>query len=302
MIGLAQVKQQVNSFIQMALMNKRRKAQGMKPLTNSFHSLFEGNPGTGKTTVARLVGKIMYEEGILPTDKCVEVDRGQLVAGYVGQTAKQTEKVLKSATGGVLFIDEAYDLVHDDRDTFGKEALDTIMKYMEDHREELMIIFAGYTEDMQALLAHNPGMESRVPNKFTFEDYSPDEIAAIGRLQLHQQQLSFDSPSTEELYNQVVAELYMSSNDHSNGRWIRNRNDQLLRQLAATLSQDPDKKLDVITADDVKRTFGAAGGQNDGQDDSKQNPADHANPDHRPLDLPKIDGGTLPLLNGDELK
>lgn len=224
------------------------------------------------------------------------------MAGYVGQTAKQTEKVLKSATGGVLFIDEAYDLVHDDRDTFGKEALDTIMKYMEDHREELMIIFAGYTEDMQALLAHNPGMESRVPNKFTFEDYSPDEIAAIGRLQLHQQQLSFDSPSTEELYNQVVAELYMSSNDHSNGRWIRNRNDQLLRQLAATLSQDPDKKLDVITADDVKRTFGAAGGQNDGQDDSKQNPADHANPDHRPLDLPKIDGGTLPLLNGDELK
>lgn len=300
LIGLSKVKEQVDAFIKMALMNKRRKEQGMKPLSNSFHSLFEGNPGTGKTTVARLVGRIMYEEGILPTDKYVEVDRGQLVAGFVGQTATKTEKILKEATGGVLFVDEAYDLVHGNDDSFGREALDTIMKYMEDHREELMIIFAGYTDNMEALLKQNPGMKSRVPNVFTFEDYSPEEIAAIGRLQLQRQQLKFDQPSTEELYNQLVAEQYVNTNDHSNGRWIRNQNDKLTRQLAVTTGNDQNHPLDVVTAADIQAAFGGSSSYDNGSQSSQGNSADDDSPFISPDD--DQDDDSLPLINGDELK
>ncbi|WP_295747228.1 AAA family ATPase [uncultured Limosilactobacillus sp.] len=302
LIGLSRVKEQVNTFIQMALMNKRRKERGMKTVASSFHSLFEGNPGTGKTTVARLVGKIMFEEGILPTAKYVEVDRTQLVAGYVGQTAKQTHKVLEEATGGMLFIDEAYDLVHGSDDTFGREALDTIMKYMEDHREELMIIFAGYTADMKKLLQQNPGMASRVPNVFTFEDYSADEIVAIGRLQLQQQQMHFDSPRTEKLYDQLVSEQYQSSNDHSNGRWIRNRNDQLLRQIAVATGQNTDHPLDEVWADDIQRAFGSQGNNGvNGQQESSSLSQGMAS-ENLKRDTLFGNSSTLPLLNGDELK
>lgn len=302
LIGLSRVKEQVNTFIQMALMNKRRKEQGMKTVSSSFHSLFEGNPGTGKTTVARLVGKIMFEEGILPTAKYVEVDRTQLVAGYVGQTAKQTRKVLEEATGGMLFIDEAYDLVHGNDDTFGREALDTIMKYMEDHREELMIIFAGYTEDMQKLLQQNPGMSSRVPNVFTFEDYSADEIVAIGRLQLQQQQMHFDSPRTEKLYEQLVSEQYQSSNDHSNGRWIRNRNDQLLRQIAVATGQNADHPLDEVWEDDIQQAFGGHGNNDTNGQHENSSLSQGVAPENLTHDVPLGDSSTLPLLNGDELK
>lgn len=299
LIGLTTVKQQVNTFIQVALMNTKRKKAGMKAINNSLHSLFAGNPGTGKTTVARLVGAIMYEEGILPTDKYVEVDRGDLVAGYVGQTAKQTMKVLKEATGGVLFIDEAYDLVHSSDDSFGKEALDTIMKYMEDHRDELMIIFAGYTEDMQKLLQQNPGMKSRVPNIFNFEDYSAEDIAAIGRLLLKKEQLQFDQPQTEELYNQLVEEQYENSNDHSNGRWIRNQNDLLMRQLALATSNDANHHpLDKIWADDVKKAFSNV---NTGSIQSNSSQPDFRTGTSNNRPLPRTHGDHLPLLNGDEL-
>lgn len=265
-------------------------------------SPFEGNPGTGKTTVARLVGKIMFEEGILPTAKYVEVDRTQLVAGYVGQTAKQTRRVLEEATGGMLFIDEAYDLVHGNDDTFGREALDTIMKYMEDHREELMIIFAGYTEDMQKLLQQNPGMSSRVPNVFTFEDYSADKIVAIGRLQLQQQQMHFDSPRTEKLYAQLVSEQYQSSNDHSNGRWIRNRNDQLLRQIAVATGQNADHPLDEVWEDDIQRAFGGHGNNDTNGQQESSSLSQGVAPENLSHDVPLGDSSTLPLLNGDELK
>ena len=298
LIGLATVKKQVTEFIQMALMNKRRKQAGLTPISNSFHSLFEGNPGTGKTTVARLVGRIMHEEGILPTSKYVEVDRGDLVAGYVGQTTTKTKKILEKATGGVLFIDEAYDLVHGSDDSFGLEALDCIMKYMEDNRDKLMIIFAGYTDDMEKLLQQNPGMKSRVPNVFNFEDYSAADIAAIGRLQLRGKQMQFDQPSTEALYNQLIQEHYENSNDHSNGRWIRNQNDLLLRQIAVAISQNPDHPLDQVWADDITRAFSG-----DGLSDGSRTAGKGATSDSQPTaPLPPLNDDPLPFLTGDELK
>ncbi|MGN1283387.1 MAG: AAA family ATPase [Limosilactobacillus sp.] len=301
LIGLKNVKKQVEEFIQMALMNKRREKAGMSTISNSFHSLFEGNPGTGKTTVARIVGKLMYEEGILPTSNYVEVDRGDLVAGYVGQTSPKTTKILEKATGGVLFIDEAYDLVHGSDDSFGREALDTIMKYMEDHRDNLMIIFAGYTADMEKLLKQNSGMKSRVPNVFTFDDYSPEEIVEIGHLQLQNKQMHFDRPDTEALYNRLIQERYANSNDHSNGRWIRNQNDVLLRQIAVAMAKDPNHPLDKVMAEDIINAFNKAGdsnrptGASDDQE-AKQNDQSNMPP------LPPVNNNPLPFLNGDELK
>lgn len=300
LIGLGTVKQQVVKFINMASYKQKRKAEGIK-ISNSLHSLFEGNPGTGKTTVARLVGKIMYQEGILPTSNYVEVDRGDLVAGYVGQTAKKTTKVLKKATGGVLFIDEAYSLVNGNQDSFGQEALDTLMKYMEDHRDELMIIFAGYTSDMEKLLAYNQGMKSRVPNVFTFDDYSPDEIAQIGRLQLKKLKLKFDQPSTADIYDQLVKELYINSDDHSNGRWIRNKNDALLNQIATATVENKNHPLNEIWADDIQQAFGGTPNltaSNNPNNESKNKEARSSVDENHYFNRKK----PLPFINGDELK
>lgn len=251
MIGLDNVKKQVTDFISMAAYKKWRKDEGVK-ISNSLHSIFEGNPGTGKTTVARLVGKIAYQKGILPSNKYVEVDRSGLMAEYTGQTGPKTLKVLKKATGGVLFIDEAYSLVSNARDSFGKEALDTILKYMEDHRDKLMIIFAGYTQDMHKLLEYNQGMKSRIPNIFTFEDYTPAEAVKIGLLQLKKSmKMQFDSPATEQAYAQLVSQKYEAESEHSNARWVRNLNDKLINAVAVRTGENTDQPDDVIMRADL---------------------------------------------------
>ena len=165
-------------------LNKRREEQGLATQNITLHSCFLGNPGTGKTTVARLLGEILYHKGITKDKKFVEISRSDLVAGYRGQTAIQTKSILESALGGVLFIDEAYTLHQDDRDSFGTEAIDTILKFMEDYRNDIVIIFAGYSKEMEIFLDSNPGLRNRVPNKFIFEDYTIDEFVEIGLLDL----------------------------------------------------------------------------------------------------------------------
>ncbi|BDR59231.1 AAA family ATPase [Xylocopilactobacillus apicola] len=229
LIGLDEVKHQVDSFIKMAIFNTKRVQQGLNPFELSLNSMFLGNPGTGKTTVARIVAKAMYENNVLPTDNYVEVSRADLVAEYIGQTEAKTQKIVESAMGGVLFIDEAYTLIKSQDGTdYGKDAVEVLLKYMEDQRSKLMIIFAGYTKEMNDFLEINPGLKSRIPNVFTFEDYSPAEIEEIGINYLHQAGLTFD----EDYYRRALRKSYSIDYDGSNARWVRNFNEKLIRILA----------------------------------------------------------------------
>lgn len=250
LIGIVEVKRAVKNFIDLNVINQQRKQAGLAVANTSMHAMFLGNPGTGKTTVARILGELLYQKGLIRKPTLIEVSRSDLVAGYVGQTAIKTRKKLEEALGGVLFIDEAYTLSTGGSNDFGLEAINEILKFMEDHRDDIVIIFAGYTKEMQAFLAMNSGLESRIPNTFTFADYTIAELVQIGLLDLKKRNYQVEQAA----YAYVVSESYQKSNDHSNGRWVRNLNDRLVRLQASRLAQsDGPSDLELITRGDLEK-------------------------------------------------
>ena len=254
LIGLDGIKKEVANLINMVTIHKLRAEQGLKNADMSLHMVFSGNPGTGKTTIARLMARIYHSLGILSKGQLVEVDRSGLVAGYVGQTAAKTAKVIESAMGGVLFIDEAYSLTSKSENDFGSEAIDTLLKAMEDHREDLIVIVAGYDGLMDTFIHSNPGLESRFNRYLHFDDYTIDEMCAILDMRVEKGQYTMDEAAKNAVRN-YIEESNTSSIAFGNARGVRNIFEKILveqaNRLAAADHVDRDALMQ-ITADDVK--------------------------------------------------
>ena len=232
LIGLDAVKRIISETRDLVEIEKMRNPEN--PLSDqTLHMAFAGNPGTGKTTVARLVGEIFYDMGVLPTGHVVEVDRSKLVGKHIGETAQITKKCLEEALGGVLFVDEAYTLIGDKKD-FGQEAIDTILKFMEDHRDKLIVIFAGYNDEINEFLESNPGLRSRVCNILNFEDYSHDELFKIAELVISEKELKASKEVLESIVREV--ELEKNSGEHfANARSVRNFIEKIKKKQASRL-------------------------------------------------------------------
>ncbi|HTL87966.1 MAG TPA: AAA family ATPase [Leptolyngbya sp.] len=220
--GLDTVKSTVQELVNIAKVSKLRSQAGLGSPSITRHLVFTGNPGTGKTTVARILGEVYKDLGVLSKGHFVEVDRTDLVAEYLGQTAPKTAKVIESALGGVLFIDEAYSLVPEGRsDVFGQEAINTLLKMMEDHRDDLVVIVAGYKSDMVRFINSNPGLKSRFARSIQFEDYSPTELVEIFKTSCEQQGYLV-SDETLKKVNQLVKKFQEQIGELGNGRFVRN--------------------------------------------------------------------------------
>ena len=228
LVGLDAVKKDVKNLVNMMKVRKLREANGLPVPPMSLHMVFTGNPGTGKTTVARLISGLYAAIGVLSKGQLVEVDRGGLVAGYVGQTALKTQKVIESAIGGVLFIDEAYSLSSGGENDFGREAIETLLKAMEDHRDDLIVVVAGYDEPMEGFLSSNPGLESRFNKYFHFPDYNGGELMEIFRMQCRKNGYEL-TESAESAAKELFDDLYASRDENfGNARDVRNRFEDMI--------------------------------------------------------------------------
>ncbi len=183
-VGLDGLKHQIKEIYAQVLIEQKRKEMGLKTNHQVRHMIFKGNPGTGKTTVARLVAQLFQEMKVLESGHLIEADRGELVGEYIGHTAQKTKDLITKALGGILFIDEAYSLARGGEKDFGKEAIDTLVKCMEDYHDQLIIILAGYPVEMEEFLSMNPGLASRFPLQLNFNNYKAEELSAIARVML----------------------------------------------------------------------------------------------------------------------
>ncbi|WP_442508238.1 AAA family ATPase [Novipirellula sp. SH528] len=255
LIGLQSVKDRVRSYANFLRLQQQRKDAGLATMPISLHMTFIGNPGTGKTTVARIVGQILGALGTLPSGHVIETDRSGLVAEYAGQTGPKTNKLCDSAKGGVLFIDEAYSLVDaSGDDAYGREAIQTLLKRMEDDRESMAVILAGYSDEMAKMIRSNPGLSSRINTKIDFEDYSPLDLGRIFETMCEQNQYKMPSDARHRLLI-GFQHLYENRDRHfGNGRLVRNAFEDTIRRLAdriAEVSQLTESLLTVLLADDV---------------------------------------------------
>ena len=252
LVGLAPVKEYVFGLADNLQVQQRRAAAGLKTASLSMHMIFTGNPGTGKTTIARLVAKYLKAIGALKGGQLVEVTRADLVGRYTGHTAPLTNSVIESALGGVLFIDEAYSLYRGEQDSFGLEAIDTLVKGMEDHRDELVVILAGYTKEMEIFLTANSGLASRFPNKIEFPDYTAEELLQITHVQARNKGYRLAESCTQPLLGYYARWQESDARTAGNGRLARNTLEKAIFHQSRRLVAEPAAALDLILPSDLE--------------------------------------------------
>ena len=257
-IGLSVIKQEVQSLINLVSVQKLRRENDLPVEDLSLHMVFSGNPGTGKTMIARLMSRIYKSLGILSKGQLVEVDRGGLVAGYVGQTAIKTGEVIQKSLGGVLFVDEAYALTDHGETDYGQEAVDTLLKAMEDHRDDLIVIVAGYTELMETFVHSNPGLESRFNRFMHFPDYTVEEMLAIFDMRCTKSGYEL-AKDARDLLKGLLALLSLDTKGFGNARGVRNLFERAVSAQAnrlATLTQITREMLMQLTSADLRVAAG----------------------------------------------
>lgn len=254
LVGMEPVKEEVRKLAAYCKLAKEREAQGLEVASMSYHFVFTGNPGTGKTTVARIIAKIFRALGILERGHLVETDRSGLVADYMGQTATKTNKKIDEAVGGILFIDEAYALVGEGNDAYGKEALTTLLKRMEDERERLVVIVAGYTEEMDKFMEANSGLQSRFARRLEFPDYSAPDLAEMFRRMAAKNKYVLSADSEKWLDKAIALWTLNRDRKFGNGRYVRNLFEKTLERQALRLADIPSptrEQLVTITLKDI---------------------------------------------------
>jgi len=253
LIGLGEIKLEVSTLVNMTKINNLRKERGLKNVPISRHMVFTGSPGTGKTTIARIISRLYKALGVLSKGHLIETDRSGLVAGYIGQTAGNVKKVVESAIGGVLFIDEAYSLTYsNDSADFGKEAIDALVKLMEDNRENLVVIVAGYENEMKDFINSNPGLASRFSKYIKFKDYTADELFDIFMLLVNKNMFMLSRDAIDEIKR--FLEVKGKVEGFGNGRGVRNCFEKLLEIQAnriVSIQSITDEELQMITKEDV---------------------------------------------------
>ena len=245
-VGLKEVKEYIYSLEEYFGVQKRRREAGLKAGEVNKHMIFTGNPGTGKTTIARIVSKYLKAIGVLSGGQLVEVSRADLVGRYVGHTAPLVNQVIKSAIGGVLFIDEAYSLHRGREDSFGLEAIDTLVKGIEDNRDDLIVILAGYSNEMEEFLQSNSGLKSRFPNIIDFPDYTGEELLAIAKLTAKGKGYQIDEAAEAKLLAYFDFVQATRAKDAGNGRLVRNKVEEAILNQSRRLVAEPDADLSLL--------------------------------------------------------